>query len=154
MLPLMEKELVEKQKWIDREELLDFYAVSQSTPGVIAVNTATFIGHKCNGVVGSLFAIVGMMLPSIVIISVLSLFLVALKENEIFQKMFKGIRVTVGVLILYAVYKIRKGIPKSKYGFYVTLAAFILSFYSFQTFVIILSAALVGLLMYEGEKND
>ncbi len=153
MLPLMEKELVEKRKWVAREELLDFYAVSQSTPGVIAVNTATFIGHKNNGVIGSFFAVLGMVLPSLIIISILSMFIATLKENIIFQKTFRGIRVAVGVLILYSVYKIRKGIPKSKFGLILSGIAFLFSFFSFQTFFIILMAAFAGILLYEGEKQ-
>jgi len=154
MLPLMEKELVENKKWVEKEELLDFYAVSQSTPGVIAVNTATFIGHKKNGLVGSIFAVIGMITPSIIVICSLFFILSFLKENIIFQKIFKGIRVSVAVLILYSVYKISTGIPKSKMGVIISISAFILSFLYIDTIFIIVLSGLIGFWAYKGEKND
>ena len=75
MLPNLEREIVDNKKWATREELLDYYAVGQCTPGIIAVNTATFIGHKTKGILGGIFATLGMISPSVIIILILALFL-------------------------------------------------------------------------------
>ncbi|NLK62079.1 MAG: chromate transporter [Fusobacteria bacterium] len=154
MLPLMEKELVETKKWLNKEELLDFYAVSQSTPGTIAVNTATFIGYKQNGIIGSIFSIFGMIAPSIIVISGLFLFLNTLKENLLFQKIFQGVRVSVAILILYAVYNMKKTISKSYMTLIIAGIAFLLSLLYAQVILIIVFAALMGFLTYRGEEND
>uniref|UniRef100_UPI00388F4185 chromate transporter n=1 Tax=Treponema sp. TaxID=166 RepID=UPI00388F4185 len=75
MLPMLEHELVKKNKWITEEELLDCYAIGQCTPGIIAVNTATFVGYKKEKVLGGIFATLGMITPSLVIITVAAMFL-------------------------------------------------------------------------------
>ena len=108
MLPMLEKEVVENRKWVTSEELLDYYAVGQTTPGIIAVNTATFIGYKVKGIMGALFATIGVVFPSLVIIMIIATSLQSFSKYEVVQNAFSGIRVVVAVLILNAIIKLWK----------------------------------------------
>lgn len=112
MIPLIEYETVEKHKWIKSEDVIDIFAIAEATPGVIAVNTATFVGYKIGGFLGSLLATIGVVLPSFVIISIISLFFVQFQSLEWVAYAFEGIRAGVVVLILGAVVKLGK---KNKY---------------------------------------
>ena len=109
MLPMLQKEVVEKRHWATEEEIMDYYAIGQCTPGIIAVNTATFIGYKTRGVLGAIAATAGMVFPSLVIIMVIAAFLRNFAELEIVKNAFAGIRICVGVLVLNAVQKLWKG---------------------------------------------
>ena len=100
MLPIIQREIVEKKKWATEEEVMDYYAVGQCTPGVIAVNTATFIGYKLRGIFGGIFATLGVVFPSLVIIMVIAAFLKNFAEFEIVKHAFGGIRVAVVALII------------------------------------------------------
>lgn len=108
MLPMLQKELVEKKKWVSGDELLDYFAIGQCTPGVIAVNTATFVGYKIKGLAGAIFATLGMITPSIVIITVIAAFLTNFQDIEMVKYAFAGIRAAVVALILSAVLKLAK----------------------------------------------
>lgn len=108
MLPMLQREVVEKRRWATEEELADYYAIGQCTPGVIAVNTATFIGYRQAGITGGLFATLGVVFPSLVIISVIAAFLTNFAELKVIQYAFAGIRVCVCVLIFNAVQKLWK----------------------------------------------
>lgn len=108
MLPILQREVVEKLKWISEEELLDCYAIGQCTPGVIAVNTATYIGFQRKGILGSAFATAAVVLPSILIITVIALFLRNFADNAYVQYAFMGIRVAVAVLVGDALIKLYK----------------------------------------------
>ena len=108
MLPILRREVVEKNKWVTDEELLDCYAIGQCTPGVIAVNTATYVGFQKHGAVGSVLATGAVVLPSLLIISVIALFLRGFASNPYVGCAFAGIRVAVGVLVLDAVIKLYK----------------------------------------------
>ena len=108
MLPILQREIVEKRNWATEAELLDYYAIGQCTPGVIAVNVATFIGHRKKGLLGSIFATVGVIFPSIVIITLITAFLQNFTEYAVVQHALSGIRVCVCVLILRAVLKLWK----------------------------------------------
>ena len=101
MLPMLQREVVEKHHWATEEELADYYAIGQCTPGVIAVNTATFIGYRQAGIMGGIF-------PSLVIITVIAAFLTNFADLEVIQYAFEGIRVCVCVLIFNAVQKLWK----------------------------------------------
>ena len=100
MIPLIEKEVVEKRHWVKREEFLDLMAVSQAAPGVFAVNMAVFIGYKRAGVKGSIACAIGNVLPSVLIILLIALFFHRFKEYEVVENVFKGIRPAVVALIL------------------------------------------------------
>lgn len=108
MLPMLQREIVERHGWATEEELADYYAVGQCTPGVIAVNTATFIGYKQRGVLGGIAATLGVVFPSLVIITILAACLQNFAEYPIVQDAFAGISVCVCVLILRAVLKLWK----------------------------------------------
>lgn len=124
MIPMLEKELVDRRHWVSEEELLDYYAVGQCTPGVIAVNTATFVGHKIAGVWGGIFATLGVAFPSFVIISIIASVLTNFADIPAVQSAFAGIRVCVCVLIFNAVVKLWKKAVIDK----ATLTIFILVF--------------------------
>lgn len=108
MLPMLQKEVVEKRQWATEEELADCYAIGQCTPGVIAVNTATFVGYRQAGIWGGVFATLGVAFPSVVIISVIAAFLTNFAQLAAVQYAFEGIRVCVCVLIFCAVQKLWK----------------------------------------------
>ena len=106
MLPILQREIVENKKWGTEEELADYYAIGQCTPGVIAVNVATFIGRKIAGNLGGVIATIGVVFPSVVIISLLAGVIQAYSELEWVKHAFAGIRVCVCVLIFNAVIKL------------------------------------------------
>lgn len=108
MLPILEREIVEKKKWASMDELTDYYAISQCTPGIIAVNTATFIGKKIKGNLGGIAATLGVVFPSFVIITILAAFIANYSHIEWVQHAFAGIRVGVCVLVLNSVIKLGK----------------------------------------------
>ncbi len=108
MLPMLQREVVEKKQWASEEDMLDYYAIGQCTPGVIAVNTATFIGYKKGGVAGSIFATLGVISPSLVIITLIAAFFRSFGELAVVRHAFAGIRVAVTVLIGTSVVKIAK----------------------------------------------
>ena len=108
MLPILQREVVENKGWATEEELMDYFAIGQCTPGVIAVNTATFIGQKLKGIFGAIFATLGVVFPSLVIISLLAGVIEAFSHLVWVQNAFGGIRVCVCVLIANAVVKLYK----------------------------------------------
>ena len=108
MLPILQREVVENKGWATEEELMDYFAIGQCTPGVIAVNTATFVGQKLKGISGAIFATLGVVFPSLVIISLLAGVIEAFSHLTWVQNAFGGIRVCVCVLITNAVVKLYK----------------------------------------------
>ncbi len=108
MLPILTREVVDNKHWATEEDVMDYYAVGQCTPGVIAVNTATFVGYKVAGPAGGIFATLGEVFPSICIISVIAAFISGFAEKPVVRNAFAGIRVCVCVLILQAVLKLIK----------------------------------------------
>lgn len=108
MLPILQRELVENRGWVTEEELADYYAIGQCTPGIIAVNTATFIGAKRKGVIGGIIATLGVVTPSVIIISIIAAFLQNFADLPVVLHAFAGIQVCVCVLILNAVLKLWK----------------------------------------------
>lgn len=108
MLPILQREVVENRHWATEEELTDYYAIGQCTPGIIAVNTATFIGQKCAGVFGGILATLGVVFPSVVIISILAGLITNFSHLALVRNAFAGIQVCVCVLIFNAVLKLMK----------------------------------------------
>ena len=108
MLPMIQKEVVEKHGWATDEEVMDYYAIGQCTPGVIAVNTATFVGQKLKGIPGGIAATLGLVFPSIVIIMVIAAFLQNFADLPVVVHAFAGVRACVCALILSSVLKLRK----------------------------------------------
>lgn len=108
MLPLLTREIVTKRKWATEEQLLDYYAVGQCTPGIIAVNTATFIGYSQAGVMGGIFATVGMVTPSVIIIIAVAAVLQRFMEYPIVASALMGIRAVVCALLMHTVITLAK----------------------------------------------
>lgn len=108
MLPMLERELVENKKWVTEEEILDYFAIGQCTPGIIAVNVATFVGQKKKGILGGIVSTLGMIFPCLVIIDVIAALLENFAHISAVQHAFAGIRVCVCALVLSALVKIAK----------------------------------------------
>lgn len=108
MLPILQREVVENKGWATENELADYYAVGQCTPGIIAVNTATFVGAKERGIPGGIAATLGLVFPSLLIIGVIAAFLSQVSDNPWVNHAFGGIRACVCALILSSVLKLRK----------------------------------------------
>ena len=108
MLPILQREVVENKRWVTEEEIMDYYAIGQCTPGIIAVNTATFIGQKKQGIAGGIMATLGVVFPSVVIISILAGLITNFSHLVWVQNAFAGIQVCVCVLIFNAVVKLLK----------------------------------------------
>ena len=129
MIPIIEEEVSKKRKWISEMEILDVIAISESTPGPIAVNTATYVGYKVGGILGSIFATLGLAIPSFVIIFVISFFYKDFMQWKVIAAMFKGLKVGVILLLINALFKLKKGVKTNLLGIIL--------------FVIALSASLV-----------
>lgn len=156
MLPMLQREVVENKGWATEEELADYFAVGQCTPGVIAVNTATFIGTKRRGWLGGLMATLGVVFPSLVIITCLAGLISAFADNLYVQKAFAGIKVCVCVLIFNSVVKLWKQSVKGPLclGIYLAvLALALLTPVSPPVFVLAAAALGVGLTLVKGKKE-
>ena len=125
MIPILQKEVSEKRKWIDEREIIDILAISESTPGPIAVNTATYVGYEVAGFWGSFFATLGLVLPSFVIIFVISFFYKDFMKWQVMQAAFKGLRIGVIILLIKAVLKLKKAIKFSLLSWIIFAIAFI-----------------------------
>ena len=154
MIAIIERELVEKKKWITHEEFLDIIAITESSPGPIAINSATFIGYKINKFFGSLFATLGVVLPSFIIIFTISLFFDKFLQLEYVGYAFRGIQAAVVFLILSAGIKMLKHIKKTPVGIVLislTIVALIvmeLFALKFSTVFIILIGGFIGVFIY------
>ena len=148
MLPILQREIVDNKGWATEEELMDYFAIGQCTPGVIAVNTATFIGQKLTGIAGGIVATLGVVFPSLVIISALAGVIEAFSHIQWVQNAFGGIRVCVCVLILNAVVKLYKkavvDIPTFAIFLLVTLGS---TLTPLSPVVFVLAAAVLGILL-------
>ena len=148
MIPILEREIVDKHSWASSEELMDYYAVGQCTPGVIAVNTATFIGQKCAGTVGGVVATLGVVFPSLVIICVIAGILTNFADIPAVKSAFAGIRVCVCVLIFNAVVKLWKSAVPDKGALCLCLGVFVLSvFLDISPVVYVVVCAAAGILL-------
>ena len=146
MLPLLERELIEKRGWSTQEELLDYFAIAQCTPGVIAVNTATFVGHKQKGVLGGIVATVGVIFVPLIIILIIAMALQAYWSHPIVARIFSGIRIAVAALIVSAVIKLYKSSVKNWFGIILCVLAFCaIAFFDLSPVYVVIFAALTGL---------
>ena len=154
MLPIIQREIVENKKWSTEKEILDYYAVGQCTPGVIAVNTATFIGYKLRGIIGGIVATLGVIFPSIVIILIIAAFLQNFADLAIVQSAFAGIRVAVVALIITTVVKLIKSSIKDYLGVIIAIIAFVISaFIGLSPVYVVIAAALTGFIS-KGLRGD
>lgn len=143
MLPILQKEAVEKQKWISQEELLNYYSIGQCTPGIIAVNAASFIGYKLRKVSGLISATLGVISPSIIIIALVAALLRKYMDNQYMQWAFGGIRICVIALIIDTVWDMWKKGVKNVRGYIIfgAAAALLWGFNLSAIFIVLLAAA-------------
>jgi chromate transporter len=150
MIPLIEKEIVDKKKWIEREEITDIFALAQSVPGAIAINSATFIGYKKQGKKGALAATSGVILPSFIIIALIATFFSKFGDNEIIKSAFAGVRPAVVALIAVAVFKIFKTAIKDLASLiFALIGLIVVVIFDIHSIFVIISGAVFGLLVYK-----
>lgn len=148
MLPILEREVVEKKKWATNEEILDYYAIGQSTPGIIAINTATFCGYKMAKNIGGVVASLGFITPSIIIITLISSFLKNFSHISAIQHAFGGIRIAVCALVLYSVIKMLRKNANSVGKFMVFLLTFLaIAVFDISPVVLVIVVALIGIVL-------
>ncbi|MBQ0052643.1 MAG: chromate transporter [Treponema sp.] len=148
MLPILETELVEKRNWATSEELLDWFAIGQSTPGIIAVNVATFVGHKRAGIIGGCVGTFGMVCPSLIIITLIAMFIGNFADIIWVQKALTGINVAVAAILTSAVIKFAKKSVKNLFGFVLLVVSFVAIFvFNVSTVYIIFGSALLGVIL-------
>lgn len=148
MIPILEREIVDRHGWATSEELMDYYAVGQCTPGVIAVNTATFVGYSVAGVPGGIMATLGVVFPSVVIITVIAGILTNFADLPSVRSAFAAIRVCVCVLIFNAVMKLWKKAVPDKATLVLFLLVFLLSvFLDLSPIVFVVLCAAAGIVL-------
>lgn len=146
MLPIIEKELVVKRGWVTKETLLDYFAIGQATPGIIAVNVATFLGYTRCGVFGGIIATLGVVTPSIIIISVIAKFLSGFSENINVKKALAGINVVVAALLCKVLWNFRKKIFASILSVVLFALAFVgIAFFNVNTVVVVVASIVCGI---------
>ena len=156
MLPILQREVVQTKGWATDEELTDYFAIGQCTPGIIAVNTATFIGQKEKGVLGGICATLGMVFPSLVIITLLAGLITNFAHLEWVQHAFAGIRVCVCVLIFNATLKLWKSAVRDAWGgviFAAVLALTLLTSLSPVVYVLLAAAAGIAIQVLGGGRK-
>lgn len=156
MIPLMEQEIVDKRKWLDRDEFMDTMSLAQSMPGVFAVNMATNIGFRTRGYIGAITAILGNVLMPIVMIIAIAMFFKQFSDNLIVESIFKGIRPAVVALIATPVFKMAKTAKISWSNFWIPVVATLLIWLLGVSPVIIILVAGVGGFIYgkiKGKKE-
>lgn len=154
MLPMLQRVVVDEKKWATEEEILDYYAIGQVTPGVIAVNTATFIGYRRKGIAGAVFATAGIASPSLLIIMALAGIINQFSQLTIVQHAFNGIRVVVCALVAKAVIgMIKKGV-KDKLTFVILVSAFVsIAFFKISPIPLVVICCFLGIFSKGGEDK-
>ncbi len=149
MLPLIQKEVVESKKWATEQEVLDIYAIGQSTPGLIAVNTSTFLGYKRKGILGAAASTLGIVTPSLIIIMLIATGLSYLLDYAIVKHMLAGIRVAVVALVLNAVIRMWKSSVKDWIGIIIFAVTFIaVTLFNFSMILVVACAIVLGMAIY------
>lgn len=148
MMPMLQRECVEKKGWVTENELMDYYSIGQCTPGVIAVNNAAFIGNKVHGVVGGIFASLGVIFPSLIIIMIIAALLQAFAEYPAVQNAFAGIRVGVCILILNSIIKLFKKAIIDKWTLGIFIVVFICALLiDISPIIFVIAAGISGILI-------
>ena len=154
MLPMIKREVIAKYHWATEDEILDYYAIGQVTPGIIAVNTATFVGYKLRGILGGIIATLGVVSPSIIIISCVCGLIQNFSDLPAVQSALKGIQVAVCVLMTKAVYDLYKKGVKTIPTFIIFAGALLLAtFTNISTMILVLIAGVCGYVLYTFEQK-
>lgn len=144
MIPLIESEIIEKKKWVGKEEFLDLMAIAQSCPGIFAVNIAIFIGYRLRRVKGALVSCIGTALPSFIIILLIALFFHQFKDNQMVAAAFRGIRPAVVALIAVPTFNLAKKAKLNRFTFWIPIASALLIWLLGVSPILIILAAGVG----------
>ena len=148
MLPILQREVVENHGWATEDELMDYYAIGQCTPGVIAVNTATFIGYKTQGLPGAILATAGVIAPSLIIIIAIAAFIQQFAHLAAVQHAFAGIRIAVCAFVLQSVWKMaKKGVVDMPTGIILLATFAAVAFLGVSPVVMVVVAAAAGILI-------
>jgi chromate transporter len=157
MLPILQRELIDKRHWVEQDELMDYFAIGQCTPGIIAINVSTFIGSKRHGIPGALAATIGFVTIPVILILLIAAFLTNFAELSVVKHAFAGIRVCVCILILNAVVKLWKKSIVDKLTFSAFLVIFLLAVFSnISPALLVIAAGIAGILFCpkkEGTKK-
>jgi len=149
MLPMLKHELVENKKWVNEDELLDYYAIGQCTPGIIAVNVATFVRYKRRGILGGIFSTLGMISPSLIIVSILAVFLKQFMSNQMISHAIAGIKIVVCALMINTVITMAK---KTIHGILSTVLCCIVfgiaMFTEVPSVLLVVVAGIIGVISY------
>ena len=156
MLPLLNAEVVEKKQWADEEQILDYYAIGQCTPGIIAVNTATFVGYNHAGILGGIIATLGFITPSIITILLIASVLDQVSHISEVKHAFAGVRIAVTALIFSTVFKLIKNNVNTILKVIIAILAFLATvMFDVSPIIISVAAAIVGILfLKEDNKNE
>ncbi len=154
MIPIMQREIVDHHGWATDQEMMDWLAISQCTPGVIAINVSTFVGQKRRGILGGIVATLGMVFPSLVIIILVAMALQNFAELPVVRDAFAGIRVCVSVLIFNAAYKLRKNAVVDVWTWIIFLLVLLASLFTdLSPVIFVLVAAAFGILIKTWEAR-
>jgi chromate transporter len=154
MISIIENECVSEKKWLSHDEMMDITVVAESTPGPLAINTATFVGYKVGGTLGSFMATGGVVLPSLIIIGIIALFLENFLEITWVASAFRGIKAAVAFLIFGAGWKMLKKMKKTPLNLVIFFAALLVmmganfALYSVSSIYLIIISAVIGLVLY------
>lgn len=154
MLPMLKYELVEKNNWVTEDELLNYYAVGQCTPGIIAVNVSTFVGYKKRGIIGAIFSTLGMISPSLIIVSILAMFVNQFIENQYVAHAVGGIKIVVCALMVNTVITMGKKSIGNVVSAIACVLGFLLAMFTpVPTVLIVVIAGVVGVCMHKFMKK-
>ncbi len=155
MIPLIEREVVDKNHWIDKDEFIDIIAISQSFPGALAINSCTFIRYKINGVLGAILGLLGVALPSFIIIVIIAMAFSKFRNLYVIELIFKGINAAVPLLILVGVNSLAKVLDKTAVNIIIVIVTVILSvFMNVNPVYLILIAAVYGIYINRNHHID
>ena len=150
MLPILQREGVENKHWATEEELTDYFAIGQCTPGIIAVNVSTFVGYKRKGIPGAIISTLGMISPSLIIVSILAMFVQQFIENPYVAHAVGGIKVVVCALMLNTVITMGKKSMVSKITIAMALIGFALAMFTpIPTVFLVIFAGIIGIVLYK-----
>jgi chromate transporter len=152
MIPLIEKEVVERKKWLKTEDVTDVFALAQSVPGAIALNASIFIGHRLKGIRGAVAALIGISLPTFMIVLLLSIFFIFVKNDSRVEAAFTAIRVTIIALIVFAALKIGKAAVFDKTTFFFLCVGVPILFFIHPIFVILIGAVMGIVIVWVKKK--
>ncbi|WP_278599670.1 chromate transporter [Clostridium tertium] len=147
MIPLIEEEVVNNKKWLEKEEFMDVLVVSQSLPGALAVNCSIFLGYKIGGLIGAIMALLAVILPSFIIIIIIAAFFMQFRNNYYVNAAFKGITAAVPMLVLVGAISLSKGLEKSTRTIVTIIVALIaLTLFDIHPIIVIIVSAIYGVI--------